>query len=75
MQIRVNLMGSLKVKSPENNLVDLPEEATIEDLLRTLDVDPAGVQTVMVNGKPEKDRSRAITAADEFTLLPLVAGG
>ena len=75
MQIRVNLMGGLKAKAPVNNVVDLPEAATIDDLLQALDVDPAALQTVMVNGKPEKDRGRVISPGDEFTLLPPVAGG
>ena len=75
MQVRVNLMGGLKVKAPANNVVDLPEAATIDDLLQALDIDPAALQTVMVNSKPEKDRSRMIAPGDEFTLLPPVAGG
>jgi len=75
MQVRVNLMGSLKVKAPANNVVELSEGATIDDLLQALDIDPASLQTVMVNSKPEKDRGRVIASGDEFTLLPPVAGG
>ena len=75
MQIRVNLMGGLKAQSPKNNTIELPEGSTIDDLLAALDVDPAFVQTVMVNSKPQKDRSRVLAADDELTLLPPVGGG
>jgi sulfur carrier protein ThiS len=75
MQIRVNLMGGLKAQSPENNTINLPEGSTIDDLLVALDVDPAFVQTVMLNSKPQKDRSRVISVDDELTLLPPVGGG
>jgi molybdopterin converting factor small subunit len=75
MQIRVNLMGGLKAQAPENNSIDLPDGSTIDDLLAALEVDPAVVQTVMLNNKPQKDRTRVITADDELTLLPPVGGG
>jgi len=75
MQICVTLMGSLKVNSPEGNKIELPDGSTIDDLLAALNVDPAFVATVMVNGKPQKDRTRVIVADDELTLLPPVGGG
>jgi molybdopterin converting factor small subunit len=75
MQIRVNLMGGLKAQAPENNSIDLPDGSTIDDLLAALEVDPAFVQTVMLNNKPQKDRTRVISADDELTLLPPVGGG
>lgn len=75
MQVRVVLMGALKAKSPEGGTVDVPEGATIDDLLAKLDVEPEAVQTVMVNGKPIRDRTTVISSEDELTLLPPVGGG
>ena len=75
MQVRVKLMGGLKAKSPPNNIVELAEAASIDDLLQALDLDPTRVQTVMVNGKPKKDRNTTISPDDELTILPPVAGG
>lgn len=75
MQIKVTLMGSLKANAPDGNTIELPDGSTIADLLTALDLDPAFVQTIMLNGKPQKDRAQVIDADDELTLLPPVGGG
>lgn len=75
MQIRVKMMGSLKAKTPASNALELADAATIDDALRQLGVDGAEVQIVMLNGKPQPDRQRQLSAGDELTVLPPVGGG
>ncbi len=75
MELRVTLMGALKAKAPDGNKLDVPDGATIEDVLRALDIPGTNVQIVMVNGRPEPDRNRTLAADDELTVLPLVGGG
>ena len=75
MQVRVTLMGALKAKSPQGGAVDVPEGATIDDVLAALDIEPQAVQIVMVGGKPQPDRRTTISAGDELTIVPPVGGG
>lgn len=75
MEIRVKLMGALKAKSPPGDVLDLPDAATINDVLAALDIGAAQVQIVMVNGKPQPDRNRSVEAGDELTVLAPVGGG
>ncbi len=75
MQITIKLMGILKSKSPENGVLELSDGATIDDLLASLEIPGTHVQVVSVNGRPEKDRTRALAAGDDVTILPPVAGG
>ena len=73
--VRVKLMGSLKAKSPQQDSLELPDGATIADVLQRLDIDSKTIQIVMVNSKPQGDRSYVLSADDELTILPPVGGG
>lgn len=75
MQVRVKLMGVLKAKSPPDNVLELPDESTINDLLSALDIDASFVQIVMVNNKPQPNRETVLAADDELTVLAPVGGG
>lgn len=75
MQVRVNLMGGLKDKTPEGNVLKVPDGAGIEAVLKQLDIDPVQVQIVMVNNKPQPDRSKPLNPDDELTVLAPVGGG
>jgi len=75
VQIRLKLMGMLKARTPPGGALDVAEGATIDDVLRALDVAPQAIQVFTVNGRFERDRSRALAAGDELTVIPPVAGG
>lgn len=75
MRIRLKLMGLLKAKTPEGGALDVAEGATIEDVLRTLDIAPHAVLALSVNGRLERDRGRSLVAGDELTVIPPVGGG
>jgi len=75
MQIRVTLMGALKAQSPPGGTLELPENATVADALGALTIDPAAIQTVMRNGRPERNHTVPLSAGDELTILPPVGGG
>ena len=75
MQVRVKLMGALKDKTPVDERLDLPAAATIEDALQSLEITAPQIQIVMVNGRPQPDRSQALSPDDELTVLPPVGGG
>lgn len=75
MEIQVKLMGALKAKSPPENRIEIPENSTINDVLQALDIESRQVQIVMVNDKPQPDRSRTVQPGDELTVLAPVGGG
>lgn len=75
MQIRLQLMGALKSKSPTGNSIEVPDGTTIESLLASLDVEPKQVQIVMLNNRPQPDRSTSLKPDDQLTVVPPVGGG
>ena len=75
MQVSVKLMGFLKEKTPGGGSLALSEGATIADVLTQLEIPPASVQVLMVNGSIERNRDRVLQAGDALSILPPVGGG
>lgn len=75
MNVKLNLMGALKAKSPEGGRLEVAQGASIDDVLAALDIEPAQVQIVMVNGRPQPDRQTAVDDGDELTVVAPVGGG
>lgn len=75
MRISLKLMGMLRQHAPENGELELPEHATIEDVIKTLKLQSEAIQVFSVNGAIERDRQRQLNDADELTILPPVGGG
>ncbi|MBQ17076.1 MAG: hypothetical protein CMJ65_08125 [Planctomycetaceae bacterium] len=75
MQIRVKLMAALKEKSPERNVLSLPDGATIDDALAAMKVPGNFVHLVMINNQMERDRGRELAEDDELMVMPPVGAG
>jgi len=75
MRIRVKLMAALKEKSPEGDVLELSEGATINDALATMKVPGNFVHLVMVNNQMERDRGRELADDDELMVMPPVGAG
>ena len=75
MRIRLKLMGMLKARTPPGGAIEMADGATIDDVLRTLDIAPQTVRVFTVNGEFERDRSRALAPDDELSAIPPVGGG
>jgi sulfur carrier protein ThiS len=75
MQIRLKLMGMLKATMPPGGVLEVAEGATIEDVLRALEIAPQKVRVFTVNGEFERNRSRVLVANDELSAIPPVGGG
>jgi len=75
MQVRVKLMGMLKARTPSGGVVEVADSATIDDVLRALDIAPQTIKVFTVNGAFERDRSRVLMANDELSVIPPVGGG
>jgi len=75
MQVRIKLMGTLQPKSPEGGTLQVPEGATVEAVLRLLEISSGGIQVFLINGSPKRDLSHQLEADDELTVLGPVGGG
>ena len=75
MLIRVKLMGVLKPKTPPGGKLEMADGATIEDVLRALEIAPQAIRVFTVNGQFERDRSHVLAANDELVAIPPVGGG
>ncbi|GBD37573.1 hypothetical protein HRbin36_02708 [bacterium HR36] len=76
MQVRVKAMGILRQRlGKSDQVVELPEGGTLEQLLQQLQLPQGMIQVIMVNGERESDLHRRLQQNDEVTLLAPVAGG
>ncbi len=75
MQVRVKLMGMLREKTPAGGTLELPEGATVAQLLQRLDIPAREVMLVTINGQHQRDHSVRLSPGDEVTVLPPVGGG
>jgi molybdopterin converting factor small subunit len=75
MQVRLKLMGMLKARTPAGGVLELADGATIDDVLRALEVAPQTIRVFTVNGQFERDRGRVLAPDDELTVIPPVGGG
>jgi sulfur carrier protein ThiS len=75
MQIRLKLMGMLKARTPPGGALEVADGATIDDVLRALEITSPAIRVFTVNGQFERDRSRVLVANDELAAIPPVGGG
>jgi len=75
MQIRLKLMGMLKARTPPGGALEVADGATIDDVLRALEITSPAIRVFTVNGQFERDRSRVLAANDELVAIPPVGGG
>ena len=75
MQIRLKLMGMLKARTPAGGALAVADGATIDDVLRALEIPPQTIHVFTVNGRFERNRGRALAPNDELTVIPPVGGG
>ncbi len=78
MRVQVKLFGRFRQALPSEArgqvAVDLPDGATVEDLLTHLGIDQP-VRLVSINNQPDRDRARPLRDGDEVLVFPFVSGG
>jgi len=78
IQVHVRLFSRFRQYLPRQArgraMVELPQGATVADLVRQLGID-GRVGVVTVNEEPEPDRQRVLHEGDEVRIFPFVVGG
>jgi sulfur carrier protein ThiS len=79
MDIHVKLLGFLSQQAtgedhPTGMIVDLPQDATVSDLLDYLNIDSAGDSVVISAGRIIRPQDR-LPENSRITIFPVVHGG
>ena len=75
MKIGVRLRGNLRPSgAPEIQVVEVDEEATVNDLIDLLGLRPGEIWLAMLDGQLA-DTDRPLRPGDELSLIPPVGGG
>lgn len=79
MKIEVKTFATLRRVFPDNKQgigsVELPDGATIEDLLAKLGITLPQAQMVLVNGQHQGDYKAVLKDGDTVSIFPPLAGG
>ena len=79
MRVTVHLHTILQRKTPEGMLrrleVDLPSAGTLGDLLRHLEIAPAGDAILLVVNGTQAETTHPLADGDEIHLIPALSGG
>jgi molybdopterin synthase catalytic subunit/molybdopterin converting factor small subunit len=76
MQVTVRLFAGLRERAGADHVaVDVPEGASVADVLERIDGLIAGVPVVMAVNQEYADREQVLTSGDELAVIPTVSGG
>ena len=74
MKVKIKLFATLRKFGPEEQEVDLPENATIGDAINLLNLPKEIPLLKIVNGEHRPPKHR-LKDGDELALFPPIAGG
>jgi len=74
MTVRIKLFASLRNYGPEEQTVELPQNATIEDVITYLKLPEKIPLLKIVNGE-HRNLKHPLKEGDEIALFPPIAGG
>ena len=73
MKVKVKLFASLRKFGPDEQVIELPEDATIDDAIDSLNIPKTSLLRI-VNGE-HRPAKHALKDGDELALFPPIAGG
>lgn len=74
MNVKVKLFASLRQFGPDEQVMELPEHATIDDVVRSLHF-PATIRLLKIVNGEHRPADHLLTDGDELALFPPIAGG
>lgn len=73
MKVKIKLFASLRSFGPDEQVIELPDNATIDDAINTLDI-PKTALLRIVNGEHRPPKHQ-LQDGDDLALFPPIAGG
>lgn len=73
MQVKIKLFASLRQFGPDEQVIELPDNATIDDAINSLNF-PKTALLRIVNGE-HRPAVHQLKDGDELALFPPIAGG
>jgi molybdopterin converting factor small subunit len=73
MKVKIKLFASLRKFGPDEQVIDLPDNATIDDALNSLNI-PKTALLKIVNGE-HRPPTYPLKDGDELAFFPPIAGG
>ncbi len=74
MKVKIKLFASLRKFGPDEQVVDLPENSTIDDAINSLNLPEKIALLRIVNGE-HRPAKHILHDGDELALFPPIAGG
>jgi molybdopterin converting factor small subunit len=74
MKIKLKLFASLREFGPDLQVIELPEDATIDDAIASLNIPHKIALLKIVNGE-HRPAKYLLKDGDELALFPPIAGG
>jgi molybdopterin converting factor small subunit len=73
MKVKIKLFASLRNFGPDEQVIELPENATVDDAVNSLNI-PKTALLRIVNGE-HRPAIHQLKDGDELALFPPIAGG
>ena len=74
MKVKIKLFASLRTLGPDEQVIELPEQTTIEDAVQLLKIPPTIRLLRIVNGE-HRPADYRLQDNDDLALFPPIAGG
>ena len=74
MKVRVKLFATLRKFGPEEQEMELPENASVEDVIRLLKL-PEKIPILRIVNGEHRNLKHTLKEGDEIALFPPIAGG
>jgi molybdopterin converting factor small subunit len=74
MKVRIKLFASLRTFGPDEEVRDLPEGTTIDDVVRLIRI-PATIRLLKIVNGEHRPANHVLQDGDDLALFPPIAGG
>jgi molybdopterin synthase sulfur carrier subunit len=74
MNVKVKLFASLRAFGPDEQVVELPDGTTIEDVVQILRI-PGTIRLLRIVNGEHRPADHILTNGDDLALFPPIAGG
>jgi molybdopterin converting factor small subunit len=74
MKVNVKLFASLRTFGPDEQVIELPDHTTIDDVIRSLNI-PSTIRLLRIVNGEHRPADHVLQDGDELALFPPIAGG